>query len=154
MKAAETETSASLAAAPRPYTGRSLLVQRSRTRTTREVVEPDGSGRGAEHHEPDAADGIVPRSLGEIVSAHEGDDVADVVLPAVGGVIGEHRAECPLQVVLDQLEADLRAEGDGGGEAGQLHDGARRCVRDAEAIEEALVGTQRRNHPLTLAGDR
>ena len=133
----------------------SASVQRGRPRSTREVVEPDGGGRGAQYNESDAADAIVPRDLREVVAAHEGDDVADVVLPTVGGVVGEHGAECPLQVVLDQLEADLRTQSDGSREAGELHDGARRGVRDAEAIEEALVGPQARQlrHPLTLAED-
>ena len=130
----------------------SASIQRRGSGSTREVVEPDGRGRGTEHNEPNAADAIVPRSLREVVAAHEGDDVADVVLPSVGRVVGEHGAERELQVVLDQLEADLRAESDRSREAGELHDGARRGMGDAEAIEEALIGTQRRrSHPLTLA---
>lgn len=134
----------------------SASVQRSGPGTTREVVEPDPGCDGAQHDEPNAADRIVPRGLGEVVAAHEGDDVTDMVLPAIGRVVGEHGAERPLQVVLDQLEADLRAESERSGEAGELHDSAGRGMRDAEAIEEALVGSQawQLRHPLTLAEDR
>ena len=131
---------------------RSMSLSR-RSRAFRQVVEPDRSRNGTERDEPNTSDRIIPRRLREVVAAHKRDDVADVVLPAVGRVVGEHGAERQLQVVLDQLEADLRAQGDGCGEPGELKDGAGRRVREAEAIEEALVGAQRRRHSIRLAED-